>query len=232
MESDSSRRFPHWFHFAVRIVLLLVLLGGAVLVSATFRPSIRTLDQFRFALSAGEVDRVTWRGDGGEIWLLTWSESPLVWHEVQSHGLRDAKGPYTVKRLNADASRNPVSPSIVQIDDRRGGSFAPSWPFRFPGGTNLWWLATAWILTFLLMLGSRPRLGNRWAWFWLFTVGEIGALLYLVLEPRVLWQGPGAGPAHSKPMTGGTGCLASILLAIVSLGAALGIGELVRMLLG
>ncbi|WP_062429063.1 hypothetical protein [Herbidospora daliensis] len=216
----------------MRIVLLLVLLAGAVLVSATFRPSARTLDQFRFALSSGEVDRVTWRGDGKSMWLLTWSESPLVWHEVQSHGLRDAKGPYTIKRLNADAARNLVVPSIVQLDDRRGGSpFAPDWVFRFPGGTNLWWLATAWIAAFLLMVYSRPRLGNRWAWFWLFTVGEIGALVYLVLEPRVLWQGPGEGPAHARRMSGGTGCLVSILLAIVSVGAALGIGELVRMLL-
>ncbi|WP_062345869.1 hypothetical protein [Herbidospora yilanensis] len=236
MESDLSGRVLYWIHFVLRVVLLLVLLGGAVLVSATFRPSLRTLDQFRFALSSGEVDRVTWRGDDQGIWLLTWSESPLVWHEVHGDGLRDADGAYTIKRLRADAGHMAVQPSVVHVDDRSGGTILPEWPFRFPGGTQLWWPAAAWIVTFAVMLGSRPRLGNRWAWFWLFTVGEIGALLFLVLEPRPLWRGPGEkpgeGPVHAKPISGGTGCLYSILLAVVSVGAALGVGELVRLLLG
>ncbi|GAB1822570.1 hypothetical protein [Herbidospora sp. RD11066] len=227
MESHTLARLQ----FGLRIALLLVLICGAVLVSATLRPSARTLDEFRAAVAAGEVDRVTWRGDDFGIWELHWSESPLVWHEVPGNGLTADSGTYMLARFYEDLDRAPVRPSIEQMT-HRGGSIVPDWPFRFAGGGALLWLAAAWLIAFVVMVASRPRLGNRWAWFWLFTVGEIGAPLFLVLEPRPLWKGPGPGAAESTPISGRRGCLYSILLGIISAVLALGIGELVRLLLG
>ncbi|HUR05380.1 MAG TPA: hypothetical protein VM347_22760 [Nonomuraea sp.] len=95
-----------------------------------------------------------------------------------------------------------------------------------------WWIAASWVLVILTMLFAPPRLANRWAWFWLFTVGQVGAILYLVLEPRPLWQGPGEGLTRDKRVNGGSGCAYSIILAIVSGLAALGIGRLVELVLG
>ncbi|WP_066363990.1 hypothetical protein [Herbidospora mongoliensis] len=232
MESESPNRVLYRVQFGLRIALLLVLLYGALVVSATSRPSARTFGQFRAALTAGEVDRVTWRGDSGGIWQLHWSESPLIWHEAPPEKLAGDGGPYTPERLDADLDRSRIRPLAEHLDNRNSGSILPEWPFWFPGVGFLPWLAAAWVIAFVVMVGSRPRLGNRWAWFWLFTVGEIGALLFLVLEPRPLWKGPGPGAAESKPISGHTGCLYSILLAIVSIGLALGVGELVRLLLG
>ncbi|MFI7701452.1 hypothetical protein [Nonomuraea sp. NPDC049480] len=53
-----------------------------------------------------------------------------------------------------------------------------------------------------------------------------------MLEPRPLWQGPGEGLTRDKRVDGGSGCVYSILLAIVSRLAALGIGRLVELALG
>jgi hypothetical protein len=76
-----------------------------------------------------------------------------------------------------------------------------------------WLVKVAWIATFVIMIGTaRPRLGNRWAWFWLFTVGDIGAILFLFFEPRAVWRGLGPqGPASGR-MAGGQGCLMAICL--------------------
>ncbi len=85
---------------------------------------------------------------------------------------------------------------------------------------------------FLIMLYTPTRLANRWAWFWLCTYGQFGVLLFLVLETRPMWRGPGPGQTSDKQMKGGRGCVWSIVLAIVSLWAAYGVGELVRLVLG
>jgi hypothetical protein len=76
-----------------------------------------------------------------------------------------------------------------------------------------------WIVLFGHMLLIREhRYANRWAWFWLFTVGQIGALLYLWSEPepllKLLPRTPGRAREH-QPITGGVGCLYSIAWMLV-----------------
>jgi hypothetical protein len=75
-----------------------------------------------------------------------------------------------------------------------------------------------WIVLFARMLLTREhRYANRWAWFWMFTIGQIGALLYLWSEPEPLLMPLGRSPARVRahqPTTGGTGCLISIALML------------------
>ena len=75
-----------------------------------------------------------------------------------------------------------------------------------------------WITLFARMLLTREhRYANRWAWFWMFTIGQIGALLYLWSEPEPLLMPLGRSPARVRayqPTTGGTGCLISIALML------------------
>ncbi|WP_155341812.1 hypothetical protein [Acrocarpospora corrugata] len=221
--------------FVVRLLLLSALLCGAVVTSASFMPSQRTVEQFRSAVRAGEVDRVSFQSFGPDaLAFVVWSESPLVWHEATGD-IADSEGPYTKARLMADVGRAPVSPSVEQDRARESpvnNSIFPDWPFRLLGGSYLWWIAAVWVAVFVVMLGSTPRLATRWAWFWLFTVGQIGALLFLVMEPRPLWKGPGEGITSAKRTEGRRGCLYSIALSFVSVAAALGVGQLVKLVLG
>ncbi|MEO3861441.1 hypothetical protein [Acrocarpospora sp. B8E8] len=198
-------------------------------------PSPRTVEQFRSAVMAGDVDRVSYQIFGpDELASLVWSESPLVWHEVEGR-IADSEGLYTPERLMADVRRASVRPSVVQHGGREpavSNSIFPDWPFELPGGSNLWWVAAVWVAAFVSMLGSTPRLANRWAWFWMFTVGQVGALLFLIMEPRPLWKGPGEGLTPTERIEGGRGCLYSILLGFVSVAVALGVGQLVKLVLG
>ncbi|GAA3588777.1 hypothetical protein GCM10022419_083930 [Nonomuraea rosea] len=232
MDSELRARILHRAGFVVRLVLLLLLLAGLVIVSARFSPSSRTLGQFRGAVLAGEVDRVTYQArESGELVSLTWSESPLAWRQVEAGGIADSEGAYTTARLMADARRTFVPPSLVRepVGESSGDGLFPDWPFDASGG---WWIAASWLLAFFAMLFSTPRLANRWAWFWLFTVGQIGAVLYLMLEPRPLWRGPGEGGSRAKRVDGVRGCGYSILLAIAWSLAAMGLGRLAGLALG
>ncbi|RCG28953.1 hypothetical protein DQ384_21555 [Sphaerisporangium album] len=251
MDTGLVRHVLRWVPFVLRLSLLLLLLAGALLTCASRVPSARTVEQFRAAVAAGEVDRVSYRAGGvgtlindshdvvqmedpHDLMTLKWSESPLVWHEVPGD-ITDTRGvAYTVDLLRADVGRAPVRPSLT-VDSGRdsGGGIFPDWPFTFLGGEKLWWLATAWVVAFVVMLlGPPPRLANRWAWFWMFTVGQIGAILYFVLEPRPLWRGLGEVPVPEKRVEGGSGCLISIGLSVISVVLAGGIGQLVSVVLG
>jgi hypothetical protein len=237
MDPDLAARILHRVGFAIRLLLLLPLLWGALITCAAYRPTPRTLDQFRSALVAGDVDRVdyrTYRNDrSGALADLVWSESPLIWHEVNDT-TTDSQELYTVARLKGDLRRAFVQPSMVQEPERKQGyvnGIFPDWPFRLPGGANLWWIAAIWVIAFVGMLCYPPRLANRWAWFWMFTIGQIGVFLFLILEPRPLWRGPGEGLTRVKRVDGGSGCWYSILLGFAAVAMAVGVGELVERVL-
>ncbi|SDL39153.1 hypothetical protein [Nonomuraea jiangxiensis] len=231
MDSALVTRIRHTTIFVIRLALLVPLLGGMLISTAASLPTSRTLAQFRTAALAGEIDRVNYRdSDSGVLEWLEWSEAPLVWHHVDA-GFTDTEGPYTTARLMTDVRQASAPPSLVResMAGSSGNDFLPDRPFDIPGG---WWVAVSWGLAFLVMLCSTPRLANRWAWFWMFTVGQIGALLYLVLEPRPLWRGPGEGLNRGERVSGGRGCGYSILLAITSVIVAAGIGGLLEWALG
>jgi hypothetical protein len=74
-----------------------------------------------------------------------------------------------------------------------------------------------WIVLFARMLLT--RYANRWAWFWMFTIGQIGALLYLWSEPEPLLMPLGRSPVRVRahqPAAGGTGCLLSIASTLLA----------------
>ncbi|PZG03368.1 hypothetical protein [Nonomuraea aridisoli] len=232
MESDLVARALRTTGFVARLALLLSLLVGLVVSTAVSFPSARTLERFRSAVLAGEVERIDyWTENEGALTSLVWSESPLAWHRVEGP-IVDLEGPYTTALLMADLRNAPDPPVLVMQRpwmESSGNGFFPDWPFASPGG---WWIGAAWILAFLAMLCSTPRLANRWAWFWLFTVGQIGVFLFLVLEPRPLWRRHGEELAPSKRVNGRSGCGYSILLAIVSMAVAVAIGRLVELAVG
>ncbi|GAA4224183.1 hypothetical protein FHR32_002917 [Streptosporangium album] len=215
----------------VRVVLLLALLWGALVAVLSSSPSPRTPGEFRAAVAAGRISSIGYRTVGEELYRLRWAEGPLIWHETSTVPIGDGPQIYSMAEFQKDVAGIPERVSRLDgTDDSRG--ILPGWPFRAPTLGGIQWIGAAWFLSFLIMLGSVPRLGNRWAWFWLFTVGQIGAIVFLLLEPRPLWYGAGRRPAPRGRLTGGQGCLASIGLGFLSAAAAAGVGWLAGLVLG
>ncbi|MFD0745914.1 hypothetical protein ACFQ1L_31825 [Phytohabitans flavus] len=194
---------------------------------ASIRPPERSESDLTADLAAGRITYLDYeRGDHRVRWAngwWRWRTTTLVsWQENIErpdaiYPESDAALAWLQQQINA--SDRPISLRIRA--DREAGW----WP------ANVVWeplqVATlaAWVGTFLLMLGhSHHRYANRWAWFWLFTVGQVGVLLYLVLEPQPLWR-PRSWPPRtdSPPIRGGTGLAWAILLSIALSLAAVGV---------
>ncbi|WP_169951454.1 hypothetical protein [Microbispora sp. H11081] len=189
----------------VRVVLLVVLLWGALVSVLSLTPRERTLADFRTALRAGQVTYVIYRGEQTD---LRWSTAPLFWYRAHQ------PEPYTRRDLLRDLDPAVPGPEVAWARSR--WAFFSGWPFHVPVHGAAWPVGVAWIVALLVMLGiERPRLGNRWAWFWLFTVGEVGAILFLLLEPRSLWHGLESQESLSKPLSGGRGCALAVCLSVV-----------------
>ncbi|GAT70133.1 hypothetical protein PS9374_05813 [Planomonospora sphaerica] len=230
--TPERARTPWWaLGLAVRVVLLALLLWGVLVAALRAFPAERTLEDFRAAAGAGRVTHVDYREQDGDVYQLTWAEGSPVWRRAQ--GLSTGDGPeiYSVERLHRDLGAN--RPGLAEPErDSDANGFFPDWPFDTSLSGIGWWVGAAWVAAFLIMIGSTPRLGNRWAWFWLFTAGQFGALLFLLLEPRPLWFGPEREPAPRKRWDGGTGCLFSIGLGLAAMAAAVALGRLTDLLLG
>ncbi|MFF4415901.1 hypothetical protein ACFYY8_25510 [Streptosporangium sp. NPDC001559] len=224
----------------VRVVLLLILLFGALLVVAAAVPTGRTITDFRAALKADRVTVVVYQASqpgtaspdssdsSGVVYGLKWAEGPLVWHRIDQGPVLDGKGAYTFDRFGADIGDSGAR--LVQESVRQPSWWYATWPFEIPPTLGMWWVGAAWVATLMIMLGSTPRLGNRWAWFWLFGVGQIGAFAFLLLEPRPLWHRYGRPPPERGRMRGGTGCLVSIVTSVVAVGVAAAVGGLLNLL--
>ncbi|MFJ2028037.1 hypothetical protein [Streptosporangium sp. NPDC087985] len=216
----------------VRAVLLLILLSGALIVALRSTPSTRTMAEFHAAVAADRVSSVEYRAQGEELHYLCWSEGPLAWHEIRTVSTSDGMRPYTVEELRREISGIPPDRVNWMDDGRASRGIFPDWPFETYNLGGVPVVGIAWWLAFLIMLGSVPRLGNRWAWFWLFTVGQVGALVFLLLEPRPLWHRTDRRPVPRERLTGGQGCLMSIGLAFLAAFAAAGVGWLASQVLG
>ncbi|MGW0067441.1 hypothetical protein ACWDUI_08235 [Streptosporangium sandarakinum] len=216
---------------AVRIVLLTVLLAGALVAALSSAPTARTRAELRAAVAAGRVSAVLYRRHDGLIQEVRWSEGPLVWHQVEDPPVHRDRPGYTAAEFWAEISGVPLK-AVSSLGDRSDPSgLLPDWPFRVLRYGGVPWVAFAWGIAFLIMLGSTPRLGSRWAWIWLFTVGQVGAIGFLLLEPRPLWYRADRWPAPVVRVSGGQGCLMSVGLAIAAVFAAMGVGLLARLLL-
>ncbi|MEV4094079.1 hypothetical protein [Streptosporangium saharense] len=226
-------------------MLLLILLFGGLLVVTAMAPTPRTLPDFQSALKAGRVSVVVYRmsqpdaiypgttviprSKPGEVRGLTWAEGPLVWHRIIPGPIRDGKDVYTFARLSADTA--PSGVRVTAEAERQPSWWYATWPFEISSLLGMWWIGAAWVLTLLIMLGSTPWLANRWAWFWLFGVGQLGAIAFLILEPRPLWYRYDRRPWQRGRIWGGLGCLMSVATSLVAGGIALALGALLSRIL-
>jgi hypothetical protein len=216
-----------WWSAAFRVLLLLVLVVGAVTAMASVRPSERPESDLTADLAAGRVTYLDYeRSDHRVRWVNGWwrsSATTLVsWRE-------NGERPSAV---------DPQSDAALEWLDRQIDASGHLVPTRIRADHEpRWWPAevvweplqaatvAAWFGTFLIMLGSaRHRYANRWAWFWLFTVGQAGALLYLMVEPQPVWR-PRSWPPRTDraPVRGGTGLIWAILLSITVSLVAVGV---------
>jgi hypothetical protein len=168
----------------------------------------RSIADFQTALRAGRVTYVIVGGGRSHLTDLRWSTSPLFWYRSQA-------GDYTRRDLTRDLGTAGARP-VVRLPQSQGKGALPRWPFTVPVPRLGWTVRVAWLATFLIMLGTaRPRLGNRWAWFWLFTVGSVGAVLFLYWEPRSLRRGLRPQEPPARPLSGGMGFTAAVCLHVV-----------------
>ncbi|MFC0864038.1 hypothetical protein ACFHYQ_17215 [Sphaerimonospora cavernae] len=203
----------------VRVILLVVLLWGGLVTVLSETPRDRAVADFQAALRTGRVTYVIYKGDNSHLNGLRWSTSPLLWYRLTdpwnlTYTKHDLQRELSTELPNT-ARAGPVVRDVSAHNNRTG--LFPGWPFRVPVPHLSWTVRFAWIVTFLIMLGTaRPRIGNRWAWFWLFTVGQIGAVMFLFSEPRPLSYGlEPQRSAHTGQMGGGQGCAMAIGLSFV-----------------
>ncbi len=225
--TGSGWRAGDWWSAAFRLVLLLVLLAGAVSVAAAARPSMRPESDLTSDIAAGRVTYLDYDAAGHDVRWVTgrwrWHETTLeTWRtDADQSSTGDTALTWLYQQINA-------SGQVVSVRIRTGQD-SGWWPSEIIWDRLEMATTAAWIGTFLLMLGTtRHRYANRWAWFWLFILGQVGALLYLVLEPQPIWRPRSWPPRGRPPIGGGSGFLWSILLSCGASIVAWGVAWLAR----
>lgn len=226
-ESTPRWRPGDWWSAAFRVLLILVIVAGAATVLASLRPPQRPDSDLTADLAAGRVTYLDYQPSSHEV---RWANGWWRWRVAALTSWREnSERPSTVDtyddtalqwlRQQVDASGHPTT---IRIRADRQGEW---WPADIVWEPLHAATAAAWIGTFLLML-SRPhhRCANRWAWLWLFTIGQVGVLLYLILEPQPIWR-PRRWPRPPNRMRarGGTGLVWAILLSIAVSVVAFGV---------
>ncbi|WP_336791472.1 hypothetical protein [Gordonia malaquae] len=175
-----------------RWAALLVVTTGFVSAAAAFQPKAADHDQFARDVDRGAVDIVLIDSAESDalISAVTWSTGPFHWRT----------GPAAAVSVEVGEFKQRMHDKGVEVDIARDAPKLISWPSRAPG-----WvvsvLALVWLVTFLAMVSSTPRWANRWAWFWMFFVGQIGVLIYLLVEPEPLWRrAAGPGEVEMSPV--------------------------------
>ncbi|MFI9557516.1 hypothetical protein [Nonomuraea endophytica] len=205
---------------AVRLILVVTLLWGGLLSAMSAFPGSAPLSDFHRDLRSGQVDVIVAdvsRVENPEVHELIWADSKFSWHRAELW-TDESPGPYLQSRLSKDVSDAGFTGLLdVRTRDDGGPGLWPVWLSPVPYSWN-WMVVAAYVISLVIMLGSTPRFANRWAWFWLFTFGQTGAILFLLLEPRPIWSAldPEPPPLRTGRMSGGSGCVASIGLGFVS----------------
>ncbi len=192
----------------------MLLVVAAVTVIPSVSPSWRPAQELTTDLAAARVSYIEYdRGSG----MVRWVVDQVRWREADVPPPPDVDQ-QTASKVSGDvwveqqieASGRHVT--LVTVQD---------------GGPRLWTLRVPWAplryaaiavcaLTLIQMLASGGhRVANRWAWFWMFSIGQVGALLYLLREPVPLWRSEVADTGRA-PMGGGFGFLFAIGLAIAT----------------
>ncbi|GAA1284491.1 hypothetical protein Psi02_33530 [Planotetraspora silvatica] len=189
----------------VRVVLLVVLLWGTLLAFFAALPQERSAAEFHAKLYAGQVSAVIYRHVDHDV-DLRWSTSPFTWYHSVDPNLK-----HGLTNLVRPGGTYPYVVGAKSLTHPRW--LAAMWTLRVPDSFG-WLVMLAWIISFVMMLRTKVhRVGNRWAWFWLFTFGQIGAVLYLLLEPRSLWWGVEPQEPPANPLGGVRGIILSFCVA-------------------
>ncbi|WP_329087891.1 hypothetical protein [Streptosporangium sp. NBC_01469] len=228
-EALEVRRGWRIVGLTIRAVLLIVLIFGVLITVLNRAPLPETRAEFRAAAAADRISLVEYDEQDGAIRYVRWAEGPLTWRELDAETFGAAPPPYTMADLKSDMGRSGAK--VTELSDSGEIRLGPQWVLEMPAPVGGDWLLAAWVLTFLIMLGSTPRLGNRWAWFWILGAGWIGAILFLLLEPRPFWFEAGRTPAPRGRLGGGRGFLLGILLALLSTALTLAVGYLLNLVL-
>jgi hypothetical protein len=219
-------RWGDRWSLVVRLLLLLVLAAGVVCAAGALRQPYRQEDDLLADLAAGRVSYVMYERTSHQVhWVNGW----WSWKQASLVTWEDAPGASSGSRSPDQSAedwlyrRIKASPRRVTLEVRSGQeSGLADWLHMIRWQPLRSAVILAWWLTFLLMLSRRThQYANRWAWFWLFTLGQVGAVLYLVMEPRLMWRPPSPSAADRAPIRGGAGCGWSLLLSIaISLAGA------------
>ncbi|MGB6038227.1 MAG: hypothetical protein WBG39_00080 [Gordonia sp. (in: high G+C Gram-positive bacteria)] len=168
-----------------RVVALLILVTGCAATVVAAQPRTADYPEFARALDSGSVDSVVFDESDGTVsdtWIGAWSTGLFQWR----------RGPIVADPVSKSQAMQSLRNRGVEISEN-SDQVPNNWAFR----SSAWFgmaLTLAWLGTFVAMLASRPRWGNRWAWFWMFTVGQVGVLLYLLIEPASLWKKSAVSP--------------------------------------
>jgi hypothetical protein len=207
--------------------LVVLLLAGLSIVGAVYPAQGDTLN-LTADLAAGRVDYVEYQP--GAL-TVRWVDDWVLWRQavIQPPPGPLGDGPAPGQEEQWLFAEVAASGHQVRVVERSGGGVGPgAWPLRVPWGPLRGLAGGVWLLTLLHMLSrGGHRVANRWAWFWLFTVGQVGALLYLIREPVPLWRRvlPARG---TVPTRGGVGFAQAVLWAFGSGLLGLGVAELLR----
>lgn len=220
----------------LRALALAILLTWAVGAATAAHPREAGYEEFVHEVQRGAVDQVLLPNTSSSsssdetVWMATWSTGPFQWRE----------GPISDRTMLTvgDFSRT-MRDQGVDVTRENDDAGLLTWPLRGPA-----WMSTllglTWLAVFLVMLGSRPTYATRWAWFWMFVVGQLGALVYLLLEPAPLWRRAtvaeeaedSAVPVAPRTRWNGLqGFAGSILLLVGGAAAAAGVGWVAARLL-
>lgn len=185
----------------VRAAAIVVLLCAAATVLLSLSPVWANADSFTGDLAAGRVEYVEYNQRSQTIY---WVTDQVRWHATSVPTGGQQQG-WVQQQIAASGHR--VDLAYVDTNGPR------EWIGRVPWAPLRYTAITVWLLTLVHMLANGGhRVANRWAWFWMFTIGQIGALLYLLREPLPLWRSelPGTG---RPPIRGGTGFVYAVLSA-------------------
>jgi hypothetical protein len=214
-EADALPRMlrSSWLERAVRAIAIVVLLLAAATVLLSLSPAWASADAFTGDLAAGRVDYVEYDQQSRTIYWITdqfrWHAAdvpaPLVPGGSDGHQTSGQEQAWIEQQLAV--SGHPVAVAYVDNNGPR------EWIARVPWAPLRYATIAVWLLTLVHMLAAGGhRVANRWAWFWMFTIGQVGALLYLLREPVWRAELPDTQPA---PIRGGAGFLYAVLYTFV-----------------
>ena len=211
---------------AVRATLLLVISLSWLSLLPIHLAASRPAEQLVIDLKADKVASIQY---APKTRTLKWSDGGIRWYAADLTLGRPDAGPSAEtfssggNEVEGDSSanvadRNWVNSAIdaaglrrrLDLDDSSDRSWASPVPWHgLPLAAGL-----AVILSFFLMLGrDRRSVGNRWAWFWVFTMASaVGPALFLLLEPTPPWRRLVSLLPSKRSLSGGQGFLVALVL--------------------